>query len=91
MPAAFAPLFGKSSSQRPGAATTRVEVVSVSAPTAVRVPLRSNSPSRTTNPIHSDEACKAPPKVIVQKQDDVVTSIRIECPCGQVIELACEL
>ena len=91
MPAAFAPLFGKSSSSRSGAASTRVQVVSVSAPAAVKIPVRSNSPSQTTVPIHSAEACKAPPKVIVQKQDDVVTSIRIECPCGQVIELACEL
>jgi hypothetical protein len=40
--------------------------------------------------VHSPESCKTAPKVIVQKQDDVVTSIRIECPCGQVIELACE-
>ncbi len=91
MPAAFAPLFGKSSPSRSGAATTRVQVVSVSAPTAVKIPARSNSPSQVTAPLHSPDSCKNPPKVIVQKQDDVVTSIRIECPCGQVIELACEL
>ncbi len=91
MPAAFAPLFGKSSPSRSGAATTRVQVVSVSAPTAVKVPTRSNSPSHIAVPLHSPDSCKNPPKVIVQKQDDVVTSIRIECPCGQVVELACEL
>jgi hypothetical protein len=34
------------------------------------------------------KAC-ATPKVTLQKQGDVVSSIRIECACGQVIELAC--
>jgi hypothetical protein len=30
-----------------------------------------------------------PPKVTLQRQGDVVSSIRIQCSCGQVIELAC--
>jgi hypothetical protein len=29
------------------------------------------------------------PSVTLQKQGDVVSGIRIECGCGQVIELAC--
>jgi hypothetical protein len=31
----------------------------------------------------------APPKVTLQRQGDVVSSIRIQCGCGQVIELSC--
>jgi hypothetical protein len=31
----------------------------------------------------------APPKVTLQRQGDVVSSIRIQCGCGQVIELKC--
>jgi hypothetical protein len=30
-----------------------------------------------------------PPKVTLQRQGDVVSSIRIQCSCGQVIELNC--
>jgi hypothetical protein len=30
-----------------------------------------------------------PPSVKLQRQGEVVSSIRIECSCGQVIELAC--
>jgi len=30
-----------------------------------------------------------PPKVTLQRQGDVVSAIRIQCACGQVIELAC--
>jgi hypothetical protein len=31
----------------------------------------------------------APPKVTLQRQGDVVSSIRIQCGCGQVIDLNC--
>jgi len=31
----------------------------------------------------------APPSVTLQRQGEVVSGIRIECGCGQVIELAC--
>lgn len=34
------------------------------------------------------EACRAP-SVTLQRQGEVVCGIRIECSCGQVIELAC--
>jgi hypothetical protein len=30
-----------------------------------------------------------PPKVTLQRQGDTVSAIRIQCPCGQVIELSC--
>jgi hypothetical protein len=90
MPAAFAPLFGKTSPARSGTVSTRVQVVSATAAAAVKAPARVTAPVSTEAPVHSAETCKTAPKVIVQKTDDVVTSIRIECPCGQVIELGCE-
>lgn len=31
-----------------------------------------------------------PPKVTFQRDGDRITGIRIECGCGEVIELACE-
>jgi hypothetical protein len=31
----------------------------------------------------------APPKVTLQRQGEVVSGIRIQCACGQVIELSC--
>jgi hypothetical protein len=30
-----------------------------------------------------------PPKVTLQRQGDVVSAIRVQCSCGQVIELSC--
>jgi hypothetical protein len=30
-----------------------------------------------------------PPKVTLQRQGEVVSAIRIQCSCGQVIELSC--
>jgi hypothetical protein len=30
-----------------------------------------------------------PPKVTLQRQGEVVSAIRIQCGCGQVIELSC--
>ncbi len=35
-------------------------------------------------------ACTNTPKVTLQKEGDKVTQIRIQCTCGQVIELACQ-
>jgi hypothetical protein len=45
-------------------------------------------PEKKENPPHSSETC-ASPKVTLQRDNNVVTGIRIECACGQVIELAC--
>jgi hypothetical protein len=39
-------------------------------------------------PAQPAQACGRP-SVILQRQGDVVSGIRIECGCGQVIELAC--
>jgi hypothetical protein len=39
-------------------------------------------------PARAVKTC-APPSVTLQRQGEVVSGIRIECGCGQVIELAC--
>jgi len=39
-------------------------------------------------PGQSNKACSKP-SVTLQRQGEVVSGIRIECGCGQVIELAC--
>lgn len=44
--------------------------------------------SNGAKPEPSAKEC-APPSVTLQRQGDVVSGIRIECGCGQVIELAC--
>ena len=37
---------------------------------------------------HGIDAC-AKPEVTLQRNGDIVSGIRIQCGCGQVIELAC--
>jgi hypothetical protein len=44
------------------------------------------SPSSAQSPAHGS-ACE--PRVAVQREGDRVSSIQIQCGCGQVIELAC--
>ena len=39
-------------------------------------------------PAHPAAGCP-PPKVTLQRQGDLVTGVRIQCSCGQVMELAC--
>ena len=47
-----------------------------------------SKPEKKENPPHSLETC-ATPKVTLQRDNNVVTGIQIECACGQVIELTC--
>jgi hypothetical protein len=42
----------------------------------------------TGSPEQPGKAC-SPPSVTLQRQGEVVSGIRIECTCGQVIELSC--
>ncbi len=37
----------------------------------------------------SDEKVYCEPRISVQREGDRVTSIRVQCTCGQVMELAC--
>ncbi len=34
-------------------------------------------------------ACAAKPKITLQRNGDIVSSIRIQCGCGEVVELNC--
>jgi hypothetical protein len=34
--------------------------------------------------------CAAKPSIILLRKDNVVSSIRIQCACGQIIELNCQ-
>lgn len=43
--------------------------------------------SMTEMPAHSEDCAK--PAIKVERTGELVSSIRIECSCGQVIELAC--
>jgi hypothetical protein len=43
-----------------------------------------NGSSSATHPAHGE------PKITLERQGDVVTHIRVQCGCGQVIEVKCE-
>ena len=49
------------------------------------------TPFETTGPPHSHASGTGParPVITLQREGERVTGIRIECICGQVIELAC--
>ncbi len=63
------------------AAESNFESLAPSAPPAGSAP--APAPAQAANP------CLKPPVVTMQKQGDVVSGIKIECSCGQIIELAC--
>ena len=50
-----------------------------------------NGPGLTAAPAAQPSPAQncPPPKVTLQRQGDVVSAIRIQCSCGQVIELSC--
>ncbi|HWD21206.1 MAG TPA: hypothetical protein VHB20_18205 [Verrucomicrobiae bacterium] len=52
------------------------------APIGVKI----HSPAK---PPSAAEPCRQP-SVTLQRDGDKVTSIRIECSCGQIVDLACE-
>lgn len=43
---------------------------------------------RPAGAVHGSSACE--PQVTLQREGDRVSTIRIQCTCGQVIELACD-
>jgi hypothetical protein len=56
-------------------------------PQAEARPVFQQLPNATTRECRP-QPC-APPAVTVQRQGDIISGIRVECGCGQVIELAC--
>jgi len=51
-------------------------------------PQSASAVAATAAPVPAPGGC-AKPVVTLQRQGDVVSSIRIQCGCGQVIELNC--
>ena len=47
-------------------------------------PGSSGAPAASHSPVNCGQ-----PKVTLQRQGDVVSGVRIQCSCGQVIELSC--
>lgn len=80
MPSDFVPLLARKPGSGPAAG-------SGGGPVPAFKPLRPHSPTACAQA--SAETPPREPVVTLQKDGDRVTSIRIECGCGQVIELAC--
>lgn len=81
---AFIPLAGAAASpnQRPDFSVT------VLAQTENAQPFRPlGQPLKAACAITHDSGCE--PRVTVQREGDRISSIRVQCACGQVIELAC--
>ena len=53
------------------------------------VPLALKTLPQPANQAAHSEACREP-AVTLQRDGEKITAIRIECVCGQVIELGCE-
>lgn len=80
---AFAPLTVPATSRSAEGATFRLKIIS-----------QSNSAAPAFKPLPSAPAEHAThssvlPKITLQRDGDRVTHIRLECGCGEVVELAC--
>lgn len=64
----------------------RVEVLSVAGLTPV---VGAKPAVSAATPPHTACDPDQPVKVEIEKAGDVVTGLRIECACGQIIQLAC--
>ena len=78
----FDPIF--SSAPKPGV-PVGLKVVSQAEAVPAFAPLHSPVSSHA----HSSKSAASTPVVTLQREGELVTGIRIECVCGQVIELAC--
>jgi hypothetical protein len=63
----------------------RTQVVADGKSAAAFLPLTRSGPQEPASPHAHDE-----PTVSVERDGDRVTRIKVQCPCGNVIELACE-
>ena len=78
MPETFVPLIS-ARTQSGGSSFTSLTARSVSVPTA-------KGATGATDPA---TPCVNKPVITLQRTGEVVTSIRVQCGCGQVIDLAC--
>lgn len=82
----FQPLFSGRPAVGGKVSSMRVEVLSVAGLTPVVGAKPAASAAAASHPpCGSDQ----PVKVEIEKAGDIVTGLRIECGCGQVIQLAC--
>ena len=78
---AFVP-FAPKASPRDSAEPFRVKVVSAANGTAV--PFQA---AGTSSPMHASHGGQ--PKVSLVRDGDRITAVRVQCACGEVIELEC--
>ena len=81
----FVPLTA-SKSPSDDKAEYRARVVSEPGETKFFKPL-TTEPSSTEPEVHVKKTCD--PRISIQREGDQVSSIRIHCGCGQIIDLAC--
>ena len=87
--------FEPAISQGPAEPGPRLKVVpkpgsgSPSPPDFTPVDSTSGTPIATTSSHHTHGTAGASPIVSLQRDGDRITVIRVECSCGQVIELNC--
>lgn len=88
----FLPLAVKRDAPDAEDSAFRVKVVpAASAPPAPFRPLATPAPSTPADHSHPPSGtAAAAPVVTLRKEGDRVTGIRIQCSCGQVIDLACQ-
>lgn len=66
----------------------RVQVLSQSGPTPAFEALAAR-PATPANPEITTNLSTCEPRISVQREGDRVVSIRVQCSCGQVMDLAC--
>jgi hypothetical protein len=86
MPSPFVPFLKSRAGTAPAASPVATDSARVS---AAFTALKTGGTSESAACAHAP-AAGAQPVVTLEKDGDRVTRIRIECTCGQVIELDCE-
>ena len=91
MSASFVPLVpGALPTNAPSMSPMRLKPVSLNPPVfepMTPAKLKQEAPASSAPAPHVQHG---PPKVTLEKQGETITHIRVECGCGQVIELKCE-
>jgi hypothetical protein len=86
MPDTFVPLAALAKSAT-GNGFTALEFKPAQAP-AGKTPATPQAPKPGAAPTRALQDCEQP-KVTLQREGEKVTAIRIECSCGQVVDLNC--
>lgn len=83
MKPAFVPFVPSSAGSAPASGPGLPKMLSAASAAKLFHPLKAGEPAGAT-PHPAGE-----PKVTVERNGDCITKIKIQCSCGQVIELAC--